>query len=267
MLACGILNGFFVFIWGQRSALVIVGALLVLATVGTRPEHGPRRRASGLRTVGTLVMIVLIVIGVSSGLRVARDTLVAGEVQDVVADATIWRQMSLATNSIYFDSSMLAFRDWPDQHPYHLGEDFALSAGGFVPRIVWAGKPKTVVAGRWFRQVYQPGIVNGWPIGAPTLWWINFGPLGILIGGLITGLVFGAIRRMQLNSARSSLNIAVALITAVYVFQTGVGPEWPVYFMSWLAPLWVLVAIVTHQPKKAEAEPEPEPEPVTTSTP
>ena len=236
VLLCAILDGFWVFIWGQRSTLVILGVMLVLGAFVTRKEK--------LRTRNLIISLGLaavLVLGVSLGLRYARDQLISGGVQDVVGEASFARKVSIGSNSTYFDASMLAFRDWPKEYPYRMGDDFVAGASGFVPRAVWEGKPKTVVAGRGFRNVYQPRIVNGWPLGAPTLWWLNFGPLGVAIGGLISGLVFGVLRRAQLNSEQSGLNVAIALVTTIYVFQTGVGPEWPVYFSAWLLPLALIV--------------------------
>lgn len=246
--ALALLNGFWVFIWGQRSTLAIMGVMLVLGLL-----QGREGRVSVRSAVAALVAVAVIVVGVSTGLRVARDELVAGEVQDVVAEASVWRQISIGTNSIYFDSSMLAFRDWPEERPYRLGSDFVNSASGFVPRIVWEGKPTSVVAGKDFRQVYQPRVVNGWPVGAPTLWWLNFGPLGVLIGGLLSGLIVGALHRAQRNAAPSGLNFGVALVTMIYVLQTGFGPEWPVYFTAWLVPLGLIVWYVTPRSVREKA--------------
>lgn len=239
-LACAVIDAFGVFIWGQRSTFVILGVMLLL---GLTANNGARPRP--MKVAVSLLVAVVIVVGVSLGLRVARDTLIGGEVQDVVANANVWRRMSIGTNSIYFDSSMLAFRDWPAVNDYRAGEDFARGAAGLVPRIVWPGKPETVVAGRWFRQVYQPNIVNGWPVGTPTLWWLNFGPLGVPIGGLVSGLWFGWMRRAQRNSAVTGLNTGIAMVSAIYVFELGVGAEWPVAFLPWVVPLWLITAVVT----------------------
>ncbi|WP_442938801.1 O-antigen polymerase [Nocardioides sp. AX2bis] len=247
--ALALLNGFWVFIWGQRSTLAIMGVMLVLGLI-----QGRSGRIRARSAVAAILAVAVIVVGVSTGLRVARDQLVSGEVQDVVAEASVWRQISIGTNSIYFDSSMLAFRDWPQDRPYRLGSDFANSASGFVPRILWEGKPTSVVAGKDFRQVYQPRVVNGWPVGAPTLWWLNFGPLGVLIGGLLSGLIIGALQRAQRMAAPSGLNFGVALVTMIYVLQTGFGPEWPVAFTAWLVPLGLIMWYVAPHSRPAMVE-------------
>lgn len=238
-LLCGLLNGFYVFLWGQRSTFVIVGVMLLLGTVPERLRNSPSK------VFARVLLAVLIVILMSAGLRVARDSLTRGEVQPVVSSAGTFRQISLATNSIYFDASMLAFRDWPKEYPYRMGEDFALGLEGAVPRLVWSGKPPTVVSGRWFRALYQPNIVNGWPIGAPTLWYLNFGAVGILFGGLLSGLTLGWITCAQRRSYGSGLNLGIALVSTIYVFQLGWSAEMPLYFGIWLAPLWCVVAYVT----------------------
>lgn len=243
-LGCAVLNGFFVFLWGQRSVLVVIGVLVLLVSL-----VGRRDRLRPVRTAATLLLAAVVVIGISAGLRSARDDLIVGGSDTPLAGTSTWRQASIGTNSISFDASMLAVRDWPAQYPYRHGDDFVTGAAGFVPRALWSGKPEAVLGGKEFRQVYQPQTVNGWPVGTPVMWWLNFGPAGIVLGGAISGAVFGWIRRAQDLSAPSPLNTGIALIAAVYVFDLGVGPEWPVFFPVWLAPLWLVAVVVSTGPR------------------
>lgn len=239
-LAMSVLNAFYVFLWGSRSVIVIVGAVLILSL---RPR---RRRSSAQhqRLVARIVIAVLLVIAVASGMRIARDTLARGEVQEVYGGATTARQASLATNSIQFDAAMLAFRDWPASHPYRGGEDFAKGAVGIVPRAVWADKPTAIPPGKWFRQVYEPRKVNGWPMGASALWYLNFGWAGLVAGGVLSGMAIGAVAQAQRRSPQNGFNTAVAVVTGVYVFGLGWDSETPIRIIIWLVPLWMVARYV-----------------------
>jgi hypothetical protein len=234
-LGFAIANAFFVFMWGSRSLLVIVVATLILGLRSRRAQATSQRQHTLLR----IGIAVLLVIAVAGGLRVVRDNLARGEVVDVYADASAARQASLATNSIFFDATMLSFRDWPSRYAFRNGEDFAKGAVGIVPRMVWADKPSAIPPGKWFRQVYEPGKINGWPMGAGALWYLNFGWLGLLAGGLLSGLAIGTVAAAQRRSPSNGFNTSVGIVVGVYVFGLGLDNETLIRFIIWLVPLWV----------------------------
>ena len=66
-----------------------------------------------------------------------------------------------------------------------------------MPCVLWADKPTAIPPGKWFRQVYEPKKINGSPMGAGALWYLNFGWLGLLLGGLLSGLVIGLVSAAQ----------------------------------------------------------------------
>lgn len=239
-LACSFANAYFVFLWGSRSVLVVVGATIVL---GLRPRGilTSQRR----RVLGRVLIAALLVVGLASGLRIIRDTLTHGEVQDVYAEATLARQASLATNSVIFDAALLSFRDWPEQRDYRNGEDFANGVAGLVPRVLWEDKPTAIAPGKWFRQVYEPGKVNGWPMGAAALWYLNFGWWGLAVGGALSGLILGLVSAVQRRSPDNGFNTAAAVVTGVYVLGLGWDSETLVRGALWLVPLSLIGLYVT----------------------
>ena len=240
-LACAFANAFFVFMWGSRGVLVVVAATLVL---GLQPHRRRRPRVRRERVLVRLLVAVVLVIVASSGMRMVRDTLSRGEVQPNYAASSTWRQASLGTNSVYFDAGMLSFRDWPAAHRFRGGEDFYNGFLGVVPRMVWRGKPTGIPPGQWFRQVYEPRKLNGWPMGAGALWYLNFGWLGLVLGGLISGLVIGMVAAAQRRHPRSGFNTGVAVIAAVFVLPLGWDNLVPMKFIIWLGPMWVLARYV-----------------------
>ncbi|KQY55561.1 hypothetical protein ASD66_19800 [Nocardioides sp. Root151] len=245
-LVCAFANAFFVFIWGGRSTLIVVGATLVLGMQARRRRDRPVHRQRVL--VRLLIAVVLVIVG-ASGMRMARDTLTHGEVQAGYASSSAWRQASVGTNSIYFDAAMLSFRDWPSRQQFRGGDDFYKGLVGVVPRAVWRDKPVGIPPGKWFRQVYEPRKINGWPMGAGALWYLNFGWLGLPLGGLISGLIVGLVAAAQRRRPRSGFNTGVAVIAAVFVLPLGWDNQTLMKFIIWLVPMWVLARYIA--PRRA----------------
>lgn len=235
-LVCAFANAFYVFMWGSRSTLILVGATLVL---GLRPRPN-RRSVERDRVFLRLLVAVVLVVVAASGMRMVRDTLARGEVQESYATASVWRQASVGTNSIYFDAAMLSFRDWPARQRFRGGEDFYNGVVGVVPRFVWSGKPTAIPPGKWFRQVYDPRKVNGWPMGAPALWYLNFSWPGLVAGGLLSGLAVGSVAAAQRRRPRNGFNTGVAIITGVLVLPLGWDNQVLMKFVIWLVPMWLL---------------------------
>lgn len=236
-LLCGFANAFYVFMWGSRGVLIVVAATLVL---GLQPHRARWRRVRRQRVLLRLLVAVVLVVVFASGMRMARDTLSHGEVQENYAASSTWRQASVGTNSIYFDAAMLSFRDWPSRHELRQGADFANGLLGVVPRMLWHDKPAGIPPGKWFRQVYEPRKLNGWPMGAGALWYLNFGWLGLPLGGLVSGLVIGMLAAAQRRRPRSGFNAGVAVIAAVFVIPLGWDNQVPMKFVIWLGPMWLL---------------------------
>jgi hypothetical protein len=236
-----------VFLWGSRSLLVVVAATMVLG-LGRRGVRGTGWRLSGLgrwQIVLRLTAAALLVIAIAGGLRIARDTLINGEVQDVYAQAGPARQVSLSLNATYFDAAMLAARDWPESYEYRYGEDFVTGVLGLVPRVLWQGKPDAIAPGVWFRQVYEPEKLNGWPMGAAGLWYLNFGVLGLVLGGMLSGAFLGCLSTAQLRRPDNGFNTAVAVAVGIYVVGLGVDSDLLVRCVLWLLPLWAIGRFVS----------------------
>lgn len=238
-LTCAAVNSAAVFLWGSRSLAVITVAFIGLGLV-----QGARGRGAGRRVVVGLLVSAVLVVTVAGVLRSTRDTLTRGEVQDSYADASWARQASLGANAVYLDAAVLAFRDFPERWPLRDGEDFVNGVAGLVPRTVWPGKPTGIAPGSWFRQVYEPRVVNGWPMGAPALWYLNFGWLGVPLGGLVSGLAIGVIAAAQRRRPQNGFNSVAAVTAGVFVLGLGVDSQTLVYTAVWLVPLWLIARYV-----------------------
>src|SRR5690606_8795191 len=130
------------------------------------------------------------------------------------------------------------------------GEDFVNGTLGVVPRFLWKDKPAAIAPGVWFRQVYQPQKINGWPMGAAALWYLNFGWPGLLTGGLLTGLALGVIAAGQRRRPANGFNTSVAVVIAIYVLGLGWDSETIMRSILWLLPLWLVVRYVAPAPRR-----------------
>ena len=149
-------NGAAVLVWGARSVLAVAAFALVTGVVVFRPptrspaDGETRRRPLATRLViGGLVVVVLVV-----GLRLGRDVLLSGEVNQTVAGTGTVRQLSLTTNATQYDAFVLTVRDWPTEFEHRDGAGFAIGAVNWIPRRLWPEKPTITVPGRWLRDVY-----------------------------------------------------------------------------------------------------------------
>lgn len=246
MLACVILDSILVFSWGQRGILVIVAAMLILVSNRESGQKGQRARG------GSMVRIVVasvIVIFLAVFLRDIRDGFTDPGGNHTFAQQSLVRRASQGLNGTYYDASMLGFRDWPQRFPLRDGVDFWNGFAGSVPSLIWPDKPSAGV-GTWFRQIYQPQIVNGWPIGAPTVWYLNFGWLGIVIGGAFSGAVVAHIARRYDAAPWSGMNVLMAFSLLVFVVPLGWESQTPFTWIRSALPLIILMRVVVIRPKR-----------------
>ncbi len=198
------------------------------------------------------------ILAVVVGLRFTRDTLLSGDINQPIANESVIRQISVAANMAEYDALVLAVRDWPEIFPYRGGEDFIDGLYATVPRVIRPDAPLAPSPGTWFRQVYEPEVANGWPMGSAGEWYLNFGWLGVAIGGLASGLLFG----IASNSLRRSHDLPLAWITSLVITMQvaiiGVNVRTPLRWLGWGLPLVALVWMLgaaRRKPQQADDEP------------
>jgi hypothetical protein len=98
----------------------------------------------------------------------------------------------------------------PERIAYLKGETFKNLLTNLVPRVFWPNKP-TEVMGQWFGHTYRilhPGdrITS---INLPWIveFYINFGPLGVVVGMGLVGVLLALIERVLLRPEMSELEI------------------------------------------------------------
>lgn len=234
-----LLNGVWVFAFGARSVLAIVAFVLLAGSV-TFGARGDVDRTSRRRLWMRLALVGVVAATVIVGLRFARDIITRGEPNKNLADQSLLRQASVASNATTYDAYVLAVRDWPRAHAYRGGEDFYIGATAVVPRALWSDKPANVVPGRWFRQVYEPAYENGWPMGAVGEWYLNFGLAGVAAGGLVTGALLGLAARALRNAKSHPLAFVATGVICLQVLDTGFGSQTALKWVTWCLPLMLV---------------------------
>lgn len=240
-VAMAVVSGVWVFAWGSRDTLAIVALALV---AGSFVFRGPDLRRSGRprrrRWPLPLAVACTVVLVLAVGLRVVRDVATAGEVNSSIAGQELVRQVSVATNAVQYDALVLAVRDWPAVEDHRGGQDFVAGAAGVVPRALWPDKPEHVAPGAWFRQRYEPWTRNGWPMGATGEWYLAFGRIGVVVGGLLSGILLGFAALALRNSGRHPLAFVLSLAMSLQVLLLGVHVQTPLRWVAWCLPFLLL---------------------------
>ncbi len=206
------------FSWGARDAAVF--ALLVVPVVAFA---GERRLTSDAlrrlrRRMPALVLGALLIVGVGLGLRSVRDQAIAGR-SLIETETSTLRQVAVATNHTRYDAFLLVMADAEHLERPGLGEavDDAVSV---VPLV--GGAPVELPA-RTIAAAYVDGRRNGWPLTAVGDWWYLAGPVGVVVGGLISGVVVGLFDRVLagLDPSRRAVGLALAVLWVTTVASPG----------------------------------------------
>jgi oligosaccharide repeat unit polymerase len=243
-IAMAAANALMSFFWGTRIPAALAVLIFGLNAIAqTRKDTVSRSRRSPWKRlfVASLFFLLTVV-----GLRIVRDVVAHGEVSQAIDGNSVVRQIAVATNGTQFDALTLAVRDWPALYETRDGADFMVGAVAWIPRSMWPGKPTDVAPGNWFRRVYEPAKENGWPLTAIGEWYINFGYLGVAVGGFLSGAIVTAYasgRRMR----RTPWDRGVDVVIGLLVFQMGVWTQAPVRFVIWLVPLGLISRYVYDQ--------------------
>lgn len=241
-LALGLINSLYVFAWGSRRVVVIFLAGLMLEPVfaALADKKKPARDA---RQWLSIALVGLLVVGAALGMRIARDHVLQGRTSDAIAEASPLRSVSVAMNATVYDALVLAVRDTPERFDHYGSELFINGTGGIVPRAVWTDKPDNIAPGAAFRQLYEPEIKNGWPVGAVGEWWLSYGWLGIMAGALVSGAAY-AIASQALGDLRSNaLAHALAVGIVFQVLELGFNVQTLVRWIGWCASILFALAM------------------------
>jgi oligosaccharide repeat unit polymerase len=181
------------------------------------------------------------------GLRFMRDIATAGRIHTLDnTGGDFFRTIAISTHGTYFDAFMLLIRDVGYTIPLRWGQDFYYGLLGVVPRALWSGKPpgNEIFPGAWFRKVYQPEMINGWPFTTPGEWYVNFGFLGMLLGGFLGGILY---RTLQTRSGDVQANPIVLVFSIIYsglMFHHGINVTWAITYVYWVPAMFIYLFVL-----------------------
>ncbi len=231
------------YFWGNRMNLVLFsfGACLGIH-IFIRPFR-PRELLLGLALAAAGL----------TGLGLLRNSMVR-EVSGSKEETTEveFRTVSNSLHFVEFDGLMLALLDGGRRFDFRYGQDFYNGLVSWVPRSIMPER-ETFQVGGWFRRVYQPKRINGWPVTVIGEWYVNFGLFGIFLGAIISGaivaMVNGAYRRLR----EHPWHVVMAPMLGFYWFGGGVDTAFPQGIFTFILPLGLLAFAVRQSSGRARS--------------
>tara|TARA_E500000178_G_scaffold157781_1_gene157529 strand:+ start:263 stop:1588 length:1326 start_codon:yes stop_codon:yes gene_type:complete len=148
-------------------------------------------------------------------------------------------KLSLSFHFAQFDAFLLVLRDAGHSIDFRDGKDFGNGLISWIPRTFLPDRQSFHV-GHWFRQIYEPGRVNGWPVTAAGSWYINFGLMGIVLGGILSGIIARGLDFSYKNRNFNSWDIVIGMSIAWYVFDAGLNTGTPQKYVLYVIPFFIL---------------------------
>ncbi len=231
IVLCFIVNAFGIYAWGQRYSV----AMSAVGMIAGYHYFVARLSVTRLGLLATGMLAIFL------GLRVARDVLLFPEgVISQLEGVNIWRQIAISMHGSQLDALLLVMRDFDLSAGLRWGEDFAAGIAALVPRAIWPDPPVSAL-GAWFRQIYEPETVNGWPITLVGEWLVNFGWTGVALGGAASGYVLRAARDAYDDMWRNPWSLMMSIVVGLFVFPGGINVGSPQTYVLVVIPMVLIV--------------------------
>ncbi len=224
---------------GNKAELFFASiAGIVIYTANTR-----RLRWARLALLGAALIAVLGIIDYARSLAVAdlAEGLSSGRVAASVTDIARSNEAYAAHFSMY---GVLHYKV-----PLTWGTSVASLAASAVPRLLWADRPGTVY--EHYARYLGMAEGQGYTLHHATGWYLNFGVVGVVLGGLVLGGLWGLLFRGSRPADPGRAGARAVGCAIAFAFFTGgipslvrVGLEGykSVVIFSILAPLVILQA-------------------------
>lgn len=231
-LAMLLTSSFGVALTGDRSGVLFPIVLVLLFRLSLLPE---KRAIKWLIISGVAICIIAV------GTRYIRTMALYGDKMESSHDFSgPINALTHSLNANNYDTLQLVVRDTNEKYNLRYGEDFVNGAIAIVPRAVWSGKPDALFPDRFIRGQYLTNAKTGWPVHASGQWYLNYGIIGFLIGGLLTGILFRGINE-QYQSQLMPINFVYIFVLAMQVFATGLIAQQVFVYVLWVAPIFLLI--------------------------
>ena len=268
-LALSLLLLFFLYL-GTRSRTILVVLVALMAW------SLPRRRNPSMTLLVPLFLTLLVVTSFQAqyrghfrGLSFNFDAIDWSEVpQNVLPRVFTGKPTSeLPGRGSEFDMTAAVVKLVPEQVPYALGVEFLQFFTHPIPRALWPDKryprseswtPIHLRAGTssyWVTHVAVPFIGGPSPAFVAS-WYYNGGPFGLVIGGLIVGILFRAIRGIYDRSLTNQSDLVIYLLLAPLGFREATSHpfDWIYTLPLVLVPLAFLLYLSRARRKRNRKE-------------
>ena len=230
------------YLWGNRSNI----AYMTLAGGVAFHLHVRRFRIFEL-VIGAVVFLTLL-----EGLKELRNAFVSQVTGRAAGnDFDFWLRLSASLHLNQFDALMLALRDVGERFDFRNGQDALNGLLAWVPRAIWTDK-ETFQVGGWFRRVYQSNTINGWPITVVGNWYINFGLIGIALGGMLSGVVAAIMDWSFSHPRHNAWAAGIGSSVSFQLLNGGVDFGFAQSYVLLVVPLFLLVPFLARRkPRRA----------------
>jgi oligosaccharide repeat unit polymerase len=231
LFACLIsINLFVISLWSTRIVLAILTIIMVISW------HFFIRKLNLFKS-GVFSALFIALLVELRDLRFSNVSEVVG--RKVGGKMDFWTDLSTSLHFAEFDALMLTIRDTGTRIPFRYGEDFLNGLIGLVPSFIYKTKENHYI-GQWFRQVYEPSKINGWPITTPGEWYINFNWPGLILGALVTGFLASSIDKRYATPRSNPWHLVAAGAFSGFSMSGGFWTGTPQKLAIYLGVFWML---------------------------
>jgi oligosaccharide repeat unit polymerase len=217
------------FAWGNRGNIAYI---LIAGALSWHVLIAPLRPIRVL--IGAAILFVALF--AMGNLREARLEALTGT---PYSERSLTRSLSNSLHLAEFDALSLAIKDAGSRYELREGADFRNGILAMVPRQILPEREIFNVGG-WFRQVYEPGKVNGWPVTVIGDWFVNFGWIGVVLGAALSGAVAGLFDSAYSRVSSRTWDAVLAPVLGILILKGGVGTGAPQQIVLTLIPLAIL---------------------------
>lgn len=142
---------------------------------------------------------------------------------------------NLDTNLIYLDYIAR-------EKPVETGGDFYNGVLGVIPRMFWQDKPGRITAGGAFRRSVDPGSNSGWPVFGFNIWYSNFGWIGVVLGGFLSGVLLRSLAYRYEDYPENPYSFCLLTLFTIHILVPGgMSNLILMQYILNVLPLWIFV--------------------------
>lgn len=221
-------------LWGSRLEIfVMISATLFDLFI--------RGRTVTKRTLIQFSIFGLGLLALATWLYILRLAQLSGS-WDIAVSRDLFTTTAISLHMTRFDSLMLVIQDFATGAALRNGEDFYNGLIMVIPRVFWPDKPSSLLIGQWFRQYYEPTAINGWTVGGPGEFLVNFGVVGVLMGGMFYGIMLCIIHSgIKKIGEGMPLAVMMSFVLVLVVFPEGSMIQMIPRIVLWVIPIWVVM--------------------------